>query len=161
MGAEEGGVTDLRTMRGRDYPSIRQFSIFSPNKLGQLQNLMNLVETAHLRVCALAVADSAECAIIRLVVTQPESAFEVLKAGGYEFCEVDLLVVELPNRAQPLVAICSTLLAAEINIHYCLPLLVRPYGRPALGFHVDDIDLAAKVLDHEGFVVLTEDDLET
>lgn len=152
--------TDLGVLRGRDYPSIRQFSIFSPNVVGRLLTLMREVETAKLRVYALSVVDSADCAIIRLVVNQPERAVEVLKQGGFEFCEVDLLVVELPQQPQPVVAICSTLLQAEINIHYSYPLLTSPYGRSALAFYVDEHELAAKVLDSAGFIVLTENDLE-
>src|SRR5688572_728764 len=74
-GAEESG---LGTLRGRDYPGVRQFSIFSPNRLGQLQNLTKLVESHDLRICALSVADSADCAIIRLVVSEPERCYELL-----------------------------------------------------------------------------------
>lgn len=151
---------DLNVMRGRDYPSIRQFSIFSPNKVGQLLHLIRTIESHKLRVCALAISDSAECAIIRLVVTQPERAYEILKQCGYAFCEVDLLAVELPNNPQPVLSICNHLLQAEININYSFPLLVNPHGRPALGFSVEDHDLAVRVLDRAGFIVLTEADLE-
>lgn len=159
-GGGGGQAVAFQTSRGRDYPSIRQFSIFAPNKVGQLLTLIRLVETAKLRVLALSIVESAECAIIRLVVTRPENAYELLTHAGYRFCEVDLLVVELPNRDQPILAICSTLLRAEVNIQYAYPLMVRPYGRPALAFYVDDLESAAGVLDSEGFIVLTEADLE-
>jgi hypothetical protein len=157
VGGEDG--IELKTMRGRDYPSIRQFSIFSPNKMGQMLNLTRLFERARLRICALSIIDSTDCAIIRLVVTRPEQATELLQQHGYNYCEVDLLVVELPNREQPIVAICEALLQAEINIHYVFPLLMSPHGRPALAFYVEDHELGAKVLDSAGFIVLTEDDM--
>lgn len=161
MSTGDKDPTNLGTMRGRDYPSIRQFSIFSPNKVGQLQHLMRLVETSKLRVCALSISDSSDSAIIRLVVTEPERATEILALGGYKYCEVDLLVVELPMRAQPILAICSTLLEAEINVHYCFPLLVRPHGRPSLAFYVDEHEFAVRILEEKGFTVLTESDLES
>lgn len=161
MSTGDEETNDIGTLRGRDYPSIRQFSIFSPNKVGQLLHLIRTIESHKLRVCALSISDSAECAIIRIVITQPERAYEILKQCGYTFCEVDLLVVELPNQPQPVLAICSTLLQAEINVNYCFPLLVSPYGRHALGFSVDDHELASSVLDNAGFVVLTEADLES
>ncbi len=156
-----GEAVAVHTSRGRDYPSIRQYSIFAPNKVGQLQTLIRLVESARLRVLALSIVDSAECSIIRLVINKPESAFELLTQAGYRFCEVDLLVVELPSRDQPILAICSTLLKAEVNIQYAYPLMVRPYGRPALAFYVDDLEVAANILDAEGFIVLTEHDMES
>jgi hypothetical protein len=160
MSTGSGEATDLATARGRDYPSVRQFSIFSPNKVGQLLALVRMIETAQIRVCALSVTESADCAIIRLVVNHPERAFEILKQGGYEFCEVDLLVVELPQRPQPMLHICSTLIQAELNIHFCFPLLVRPHGQPAMAFYVDDHETAAAALQAAGYVVLTEADLQ-
>ena len=152
--------TDVSTMRGRDYPAIRQFSIFQPNKVGQLLRLMRVVETARLRVCAISIQDSAECSIIRLVVTQPERARELFEQKGYKFCETDLLAVELPNRDQPILSICQNLLRAEVNIHYSFPLMSLPEERPAMAFHVDDIEMASGVLSREGFTLITENDLE-
>lgn len=161
MSRDEGSsILDFSTARGRDYPSIRQFSIFSPNTLGQLQHIVRLIESHKLRVCSLSVSDSAECAIIRLVVTHPERAYEILQQGSYKFCETDLLVVELPDREQPILAISNALLQAEININYCMPLLISAVGAPAMAFHVDDHEMAADVLKRLGFTVLSEADLE-
>lgn len=156
----EGSGEELDTLNGRDYPSIRQFSIFSPNRVGQLANLVARIERARLRICALAVVESSECAIIRLVVSEPERAYEILQQAGLNFVEVDLMVVELPDTSQPVVEICSALLQAELNIHYCFPLLTRPHGAPALGIYVDNLETAAKLLQDLGFTLLNEADLE-
>ena len=70
-----------------------------------------------------------------------------------------MLAVELPRSTrQPLIAICAALLAAEINIHYSYPLLVRPRG-PALALYVDDPTLAAQLLIRKGFTLIGESDL--
>jgi hypothetical protein len=160
MSAGSDEITDLATARGRDYPSIRQFSIFSPNKVGQLLGIVRQIESAGLRICALSVSDAADYAVIRLVVTHPERAFEILERAGYKFCEVDLLVVEMTKQTQPMLRICTALLQAEINIHYCFPFLAQPHGRPVMAFYVDGHETAARVLEKEGFTVLSEHDLE-
>jgi hypothetical protein len=49
-------------------------------------------------------------------------------------------------------------LAAEINIHYAYPLLVRP-GGPALAMFADDITLASQLLIKKGFKLLSQADL--
>lgn len=160
LGADDEDLANVGTVRGRGYPSIRQLSIFTPNQVGQLLDLTRRIESAQLRICALSVADSSECSIIRLVVTQVERAIEILHQAGFKFCEVDLLGVELPDCPQPILTICSALLQAEIDIHYCFPLLVRPHGRSALVLRVDDHATASRLLDSKGFVLLTEGDLE-
>ncbi|MGL4464333.1 MAG: acetolactate synthase [Planctomycetia bacterium] len=154
------GYVGLETLRGRDFPGIRQFSIFSPNRVGQLQSLIRIVEEAHIQVCALAIAESAECAVIRLVLSTPDHAAELLRLNGFAFCEVEMLVVELPSSDYPIAAICSTLLKAEINVHYCYPMMLRPLGRPALAFYIDDHQAGVRVLEREGLRLLTEADLE-
>ncbi|HVJ80863.1 MAG TPA: acetolactate synthase [Planctomycetia bacterium] len=158
-GADEG--TELQTIRGRDFPCIRQFSIFSPNRLGQLLALTRRIESAGIRVCALSVADSADCAILRLVVSEPDRCAEVLKQSRYEYCEIELIVVAVPEDDKPLLSIFSTLLSGEIDIHYCFPLLVQPYGRAALAFHVSDVEVAQQLLTQRNLTLLTENDLLT
>jgi hypothetical protein len=74
--------------------------------------------------------------------------------------ESDLLVVELPDTRQPLVAICKALLGAEIGINYAYPLLIGPQGRSAVALHVEDHETASNTLARLGFRLFTEGDLE-
>jgi hypothetical protein len=108
---------------------------------------------------SLTIVDSADCAIIRIVPSDPERALEVFQSAGMAFTESDLLVVKLPDSPQPLLAICKALLKAEINIHYAYPLLVGPQGSPALALHVEDHDSAATMLQANDFQLFTENDL--
>jgi len=107
----------------------------------------------------LTIIDLADCAIIRLVLSDPERGLELLLQAGLQVTESDLLVVQLPDDSQPLVRICKALLAAEINIDYSYPLLIGPQGRAALAFHVDDHETAVGTLSGQGFTIFTENDL--
>ena len=108
---------------------------------------------------ALSVEESADSTLVRLICSEPDSARATLKEHGFALGESDLLAVELPKRTkQPLIAICSALLAAEINIHYAYPLLLRPRG-PSLALYVDDPTLAARLLIKKGFILIGESDL--
>ncbi len=156
-----GGVYDLATARGRDWPSVRQFNVFVANRLGGLADIVRRFETNDNRIVSLTVVDSADCAIIRLVLRDPERALEVFEQAKLPVTESDLLVVEMPEGPQPLLHICKALLAAELNIHYAYPLLFGPHGAPALALHVEDHELAARTLSAKGFTLLTEGDIES
>jgi hypothetical protein len=158
-GGDEGSEVDFATARGRDWPSVRQFNVFVENRLGNLLNVIRRFETSDNRIVSLTVVDSADCAIIRIVLSDPERALEVFRLAGLQFAESDLLVVQLPEGTQPLLEICKALLTAEINIDYAYPLLVGPHGRAALALHVEDHEAAAQTLDRHGFVLCTENDL--
>lgn len=160
MSFGDGSGTDFATARGRDWPSVRQFNVFLENRVGALLDLVRRFESASLRVISLTVVDSADCAIIRIVVNDPERGVEVLQQAELPFNESDLLVVQLPDVRQPLISICKALLAGEINIHYAYPLLVNPQGTAALALHVEDHESALNTLSRQGFTVLTENDLD-
>jgi hypothetical protein len=140
---------------------VRQFNVFLKNQLGALLDVVRRFETSDNRIVSLAVVDSADCAIIRIVLSDPERAVEIFEQANLPFNESDLLVVQLPEGPQPILQICKALLVAEINIHYAYPLLLGPYGRAALALHVEDHEGAVQTLNQKNFTILTENDLES
>src|SRR5437867_1199870 len=160
-GEDEGSDVGYSTARGRDWPSVRQFNVFLENRLGALLNVVRRFETTDNHIVSLTIVDSADCAIIRLVLSDPERALEILKQANLPMTESDLLVVQLPEGPQPLLQICKALLQVEVNIHYAYPLLVGPQGSAALAIHVEDHETAAQTLLRQGFTLFTENDLNT
>ncbi len=160
-GQDEGSGADIGfdTAHGRDYPSVRQFNVFVENRVGNLLTVVRRFEATDNRIVSLTVVDSADCAIIRMVLSDPERAREIFDYHGLPCTESDLLVVGLPEGPQPLVQICKALLSAEISIHYAYPLLIGPHGHSALALHVEDHELAARTLEGLGFTLYTENDL--
>lgn len=159
MSVGEGTGTDLSTMRGRDYPTIRQFTVFLENRVGQLLEVVRRFEGSHVRICALSINDSAECAFVRFLLSHPEQGREILERAGLALIESDLIGVELPSEPQPLLRVCTALLQAEINIIQAYPILDRPHDRPAVALMVDSIEMAQETLASKGFTMLTERDL--
>lgn len=160
MSYGDTGSIDFATARGRDWPSVRQFSVFLENRVGALMDMVRKFEVSDNRIVALMVVDSADCSIVRMVLSDPERATETFNLAGLPFIEGDLLVVQLPDDKQPVARICKALLAAEINIHYAYPLLVGPSGHSALAIHVDDHETAVATLRKQGFKIFTENDLK-
>jgi hypothetical protein len=159
FGGDEGAAIDFATARGRDWPSVRQFNVFLANRLGALMTVVRRFETSDNRIIALSVVDSTDCAIVRILLSDPERAYETFEQANLPFTESDLLVVTLPEGTQPLLQICKALLGAEIGIHYAYPLMTDHAGRPALAIHVEDIETAAQHLQQRGFTLLSEKDL--
>jgi hypothetical protein len=159
MSIGEGAATAYETGRGRDWPSIRQFSVFLENRVGQLLDVVRKFDKTKVRIVALSIIDSADCAIVRLVLSHPEQGREILERAGLAIAESDLVVVELSQTQSPLVEICTALLQAEINIHYAYPMMIHPHGRAAIALHVDNHEGAVETLKRINYQVLTESDL--
>lgn len=152
-----------QTQAGAGFEStrVRQFTIFLDNRVGRLGMLVRALEEGDSKIAAVSIEESADSALVRLICSAPDHSRDLLQEAGFAFGESDLLAVELPRRTrQPLLAICSALLTAEINIHYAYPLLRRPNGFPALALYVEDPTLAAQILIRKGFTLIGESDLE-
>jgi hypothetical protein len=149
------------TSRGRDWPSVRQFNVFLENRLGALLGVVRRFETSDNRIVAMTIVDSADCAIIRLVLSDPERALEIFQQANLPVTESDLLVVKLPDGPQPLLQICKALLQAEIDVHYAYTLLVGQEGSMALALHVSDHETAVNTLQEKNFTIYTENDLKS
>ena len=52
MSIGEGAGTDFATMRGRNYPTIRQFTVFLENRVGQLLEVVRRFEGSKVRIVA-------------------------------------------------------------------------------------------------------------
>ena len=159
MSTGEGAVTDFQTARGRDYPTIRQFTVFLENRVGQLLEVVRRFEGTGIRIVALSINDSAECAFVRFLLSHPERGREILERAGLALIETDLIGLELPAGSQPLLQICTALLQAEINIIQAYPLMLRSHGAPAVAIMVDNTEVALDMLARKGFRMITEHDL--
>jgi len=160
ISGSEGAGVGFVTAHGRDYPSIRQFTVFLENRVGQLLEVVRRFEGSNVRIVALTISDSTECAVVRFLLNDPEAGREVLERAGLAIVESDLIGVELPDSPQPLLQVCTALLQAEINISQVYPLLARPNGCPAVALMVDNIEMALDTLASKGFNAINEDDLK-
>ena len=129
------------------------------NRVGRLHDLLRNFEGRNIRVVALSIANSVDCAFVRLMVNDVDRGREVLQLNNFAFSEIDLVGVELPDGPQPFVQICLALLQAELNVHYTYPLLYWRGGHGAIAMYVDDVDLALRTLEEKGLHVITESDL--
>jgi hypothetical protein len=133
--------------------------VFLENRVGQLLEVVRRFENTGIKIVALSISDSAECAFVRFLVSQPERGREILERAGLAIIESDLIGVELPEGNQPLLQICTALLQAEINIIQAYPLIVRPHGEPAVAIMVDNTEHALETLARKNFRTITEGDL--
>ena len=161
MSFGEGGGSEVEyeTMHGRNWPSVTQYSVFLENRVGQLLEVVRAFHGSKVKIVGLSISDSADCCIIRLILSHPEQGREILQLKKMAFVENELLIAEMPNGPHALVDLCSALIQAEINIHYAYPLIVHPRDRSAVAMHVDNIEQAGASLHTMGFEILCEADL--
>lgn len=149
------------TQQAYDVPAVRQFSVFLENRVGRLLDVLRMIdETEEITIHALAVMESSDCAVVRIIPDNEDATRALLRNSQYAFAETDILVVQL-TQDRPLSMLCLYLLGAELNIDFMYPLLtssmVDDGGRIALS--VDDNTFSGQILLRKGFMLYGSSDL--
>jgi hypothetical protein len=140
-------------------PLVKQFSVFLPNKVGAMLEIVKLLSTHHTHVVALSVSESTDSAIARIIASDPQGVEKLFRENNVGFGVSQVVVVEMKEVATQLVKLLATLVMGEVNVHFAYPLLIRPRGFSAIALHVDDTECACSVLTGEGFKMLSQDDI--
>lgn len=137
---------------------VRQFSIFTENKVGQLGNLVRFFARSEIHVMALTTLDTTDSAILRTVVDDPDKARMMLEEHGYAFSESNILAVEISGEHE-VGRVLTALLEVEVNVHYMYSFISRPNGKCALAMSIEDMDVAAHILHTRNVKLITQRDI--
>jgi hypothetical protein len=144
--------------RGRQPDMVTQFSVFTPNRMGRLHDLIRSLWAKSVHVLALTVLDTTDSSVIRFVVDDPDKARTMLEEQNFPFTESGLVVVELPS-TDNLNQLMSALLEAEVNINYLYSFIPHPDGKSILGLSIEDNEIAEQVLARHQFKLLRQGDI--
>ena len=148
----------VKVISSRHNDPVKQFSIFTPNRLGRLHDLLDLLRSRDVHVLALSVLDTTDSAIIRVVVDDPEQARDLFRKHSFPFTESVLVVVEVES-VERLNMLMDAMLEAELNINYLYSFIPQPQGRSVLAMSLEDNELAEQILATHQFRVLRQIDI--
>ena len=110
---------------------VRQISVFLENKIGRLAEITQVLGDKRINIRALAIADTTEFGILRMIVDKPEKAYEALEKKGFTVSQTEVIVVEVGDKPGGLAGVMAILGKAGINVEY-LYAFVAPKGSNAL-----------------------------
>jgi hypothetical protein len=139
-----------------DGPLVKQFSVFLPNKVGAMLEIVKLLNAHQTHIVAMSVSESTDSAIARIIVSDPEGVEQLFREHNIAYGMCEVVVVEMREVATQLAKLFAALFMAEVNVHFTYPLLTRPRGMAALALHVDDNDCASSVLMGASFKLLSQ-----
>ena len=149
---------DTDTMINPQREPVVQFSVFTPNRLGRLHDLVRMLAARGVTVLAMTVLDTTDSAIVRFVVDDPDKARGLLNEEKFPFAESRLVVVEVASPGD-LTQLMAALLEAELNINYLYSFIPHPNGKSILGLSMEDNEMAEQVLKRHQFRVLRQSDI--
>ena len=137
--------------------TVHQLSVYIENKSGALVSVLRLLKQEKIQLIASTIADTVDYGIFRIICSQPEKAYNVLKDAGVAVSLCEVFAVELDDRPG-MAADAIELFASEgISLAYLYSFLLN--GKGVLIFRTDNAAKAAEVITAHGLNVIKEKDL--
>jgi hypothetical protein len=138
---------------------LQQLSVFMENRAGRLAEVTRILGDAAVNIRALAVADTSDFGILRLLVDKPEAALEALGEHGLTVRLTDVIAVEIVDRPGGLATILSLLQGSGVNVEYMYAFLERHQENAILVFRFEEPEKAVKALQDANVKVFTAEEI--
>lgn len=97
---------------------IKQLSLFIENRPGSLSAVCKVLKDHELNIHTLSLADTQKYGILRLLLSEHETAKKVLEDAGFIVNETDVLALKVPDYAGGLADMLSIIDKYELQVEY-------------------------------------------
>lgn len=134
---------------------IKQISIFVENKPGRLSGITRLLKENDIDIRALSIADTKDFGILRLIVSNPDKAVEVLKTHDCMVSLTSVIAVGISDKPGGLADVMDTLYAYNISVEYMYAFISKEADKAYVILRADSNDKALEALAEKDYTILT------
>ena len=130
---------------------LNQLSVFTENTKGAMMKVSKLISDAGIDIYNVVTNDSAEFGIVRLLVTEPAKAKDILSAEGY-MCKIDFVIgVEISDEVGSLTKLLTAINDSNIGIDYIYVSYSRDFKSPLAVLKVPSYEEVELSLQSRGY----------
>lgn len=133
---------------------IKQISLFLENKEGRLAFVCRVLANEKINIRALSIADTTNFGVLRLIVDNPEKAYQVLQQNNLAVSMTDVLAMEVPDYPGGLAGALERLDAAHINLEYMYAFMGKTSQGALVIIRVENPEEAIPVIREAGIKIL-------
>ena len=79
---------------------VKQLSVFIENREGRLFDVLETLKEGNINIVSLALADTSDYGLLRLIVSDSAKAKQVLRDKGFSAMLTEVLAVKLPHNVE-------------------------------------------------------------
>ena len=140
--------------------NVRQISVFVENKPTKLAEAMKLLKNSKINIRAMALADTKDFGILRLIVNDTEKTVDILRDASYAVTVTEVVAISIPDSPGQLSRVLDVLGDSGVNIEYLYAFIGKSDRSVSFVIRVDDNDNASSALNDAGIIQLTENDID-
>ena len=136
---------------------IKQLSVFLENKSGRLNEVLDILGQADIRIIAATVADTSEYGILRLITSDTASAYEVLKEHRISAQQSDVVALTCNSKAGVFASQINSFAKEGLSIEYMYCFSIR--DKAFLILRTSDNARVDEIAQRYGLSIITEQEL--
>ena len=140
--------------------SIHQISVFLENRTGQLAEITRLLAEAGVDIRALAIAETSDYGLARMIVDDSQKASSILLQHGDILSMTPVWAVEVPDRPAGLAQLLAVLAESHIAVEYMYSLFTHREGCAYMVMRVSDDPKFLSALGDRKIKLMTKEELD-
>lgn len=132
--------------------AFKQLSVFLENREGRLEDLFSSFVDNNIEIKSFSLAENSDYGILRLIVSEPEKAKEILKAKDFSASVSDVIAVKLPKGFSSIKELTDAL-PSDVNIEY-MYVLDTDKDNQSIVFKTNNVLDIEKELIDKGFTLI-------
>ncbi len=129
---------------------IHQLSVFIENQGGKLAEVLGVLKAHEINIRAMAVADTSDFGILRIIVNEPEKVQHILRGAGFTVKVTPVLTILVTDQPGSLFEQVDRLSAAGVNVEYVYAFAATSAETARVVLKVDNLPLAERLINSEG-----------
>ncbi|HWR08078.1 amino acid-binding protein [Sporomusa sp.] len=129
---------------------IHQLSVFVENQGGKLAEVLGVLKAHEINIRAMAVADTSDFGILRIIVNEPEKVQHILRGAGFTVKVTPVLTILVTDQPGSLFEQVDKLSAAGVNVEYVYAFAATSAETARVVLKVDNLPLAERLINSEG-----------
>ncbi|MEI6579871.1 MAG: ACT domain-containing protein, partial [Eubacteriales bacterium] len=113
----------------------------------------------NIDIRALSIADTTDYGILRLIVSNPETAVVTIREEGLTVSATDVIGIAVPDVPGGFAHAIGALADADISVEYAYAFITREKGNAFVIIRVADNAIATKVLTNAGIKLIEQKDI--
>lgn len=141
--------------------AIKQLSVFVGNNQGSLAEITGSLGDAGIDLLALTIADTADYGILRIIVSNTDTAIKILESKGYAVKENNVVAVKIPNVPGGFAKVLKIISENGISVEYSYSFFALKGQDAYIVIRVDDdYTIAETILNKNNIKTLSQQDIE-
>ncbi|MFC1754695.1 amino acid-binding protein [Thermoproteota archaeon] len=141
---------------------IKQISVFIENNPGHLYNVVKTLANHNVNIRAISLAETADFGIIRMIVNNPDEAYNILKENKFSVSFTDVLAVAVSDDVGGIAKVLALTNPnnENINIEYLYAFAEKHGDHAIIIFRFDNPDKVIEIFKKHNIKVLSEEEVK-